>query len=79
VSHPKRRNSSRCISGTRFPEHKVATMKKDLRKNGGKQNIMSNIAAFAFGAMMAYTPSLIVLAFVLWNTPPIYDDVADLN
>jgi hypothetical protein len=50
-----------------------------LRKNGRKQNIMSNIAAFAFGAMMAYTLSLIVLAFVLWNTPPIYDDVADLN
>ena len=40
---------------------------------------MSNIAAFALGAMMAYMPSLIVLAFVLWNTPPIYDDVADLN
>jgi hypothetical protein len=40
---------------------------------------MSNIAAFALGVMMAYTPSLIVLAFVLWNTPCLFDDVPDLN
>jgi hypothetical protein len=29
---------------------------------------MSNIAAFALGMMVAYTPSLIVLGFLLWSS-----------
>ena len=45
-----------------------------LNESGGGKIIMSNIAAFVLGAMMAYTPSLIVLAFLLWNTPCIYDE-----
>ena len=53
---------------------KLPHYKKTLKKRGEGKIIMSNIAAFVLGAMMAYTPSLIVLAFVLWNTPCIYDE-----
>jgi hypothetical protein len=32
---------------------------------------MTTLQAIAFGAMLAWTPSLIVLALILWDVPEI--------
>jgi len=31
--------------------------------------IMTTMQAIAFGAMLAWTPALIIMAFLLWNVP----------
>ncbi|MET3839109.1 hypothetical protein [Bradyrhizobium sp. OAE829] len=31
--------------------------------------IMTTVQAIAFGAMLAWTPALIIMAFLLWNVP----------
>jgi hypothetical protein len=40
---------------------------------------MSNIEAFVLGVLVAYTPGLILLAFVLCRAPLKYYEVQDLN
>jgi hypothetical protein len=36
--------------------------------------IMTTVQAIAFGAMLAWTPSLIVVAFLLWDVPELEED-----
>ncbi|MBR0798289.1 hypothetical protein JQ615_23160 [Bradyrhizobium jicamae] len=35
---------------------------------------MSTVQAIALGAMLAWTPSLVILAFLLWDIPEREDD-----
>lgn len=36
--------------------------------------IMTTVQAIAFGAMLAWTPALIVMAFLLWDVPDLEED-----
>jgi hypothetical protein len=38
---------------------------------GGSEQTMTTLQAIAFGAMLAWTPSLIILAALLWDVPEI--------
>jgi hypothetical protein len=40
-------------------------------RGGGSEQTMTTLQAIAFGAMLAWTPSLIVLAVLLWDVPEI--------
>ena len=40
-------------------------------RGGGPEQTMTTLQAIAFGAMLAWTPSLIVLAVLLWDVPEI--------
>jgi hypothetical protein len=40
---------------------------------------MSLIEAFALGALVAWTPSLVFMALLLWRAPYKYDAVGGLN
>ena len=40
-------------------------------RGGGSEQTMTTLQAIAFGAMLAWTPSLIVLAALLWDVPEI--------
>jgi hypothetical protein len=40
---------------------------------------MSNLQAFLLGAMMAWTPSLVFLACMLWQMPFVEDRSEDAN
>jgi hypothetical protein len=35
---------------------------------------MTTVQAIAFGAMLAWTPGLIVMAFLLWDVPELEED-----
>jgi hypothetical protein len=35
---------------------------------------MTTVQAIAFGAMLAWTPALIVLAFLLWDVPELEEE-----
>ena len=36
--------------------------------------IMTTVQAIAFGAMLAWTPALICMAFLLWDVPDLEED-----
>jgi hypothetical protein len=69
----------RCII---FPRHIKGSFGAKLRLTGlvrllwGIAN-MTTLQAICYGAMLAYTPSLIVVALVLWETP--LEEIEDLK